>query len=60
MNFDEKIQRLKEICRLLSGDGISLEETAALYKEGIAISDECLLAINDMRAELFKGGESNE
>ncbi len=60
MNFDEKIQRLKEICRLLSGDSLSLEETAKLYKEGMTISDDCLAAINDMKAELFKDGEGNE
>lgn len=60
MNFDEKIQRLKEICKLLSWDSLSLEETAKLYKEGMTISDDCLAAINDIRAELFKDGEEHE
>lgn len=59
MNFDEKIQRLKEICKLLSSDSLSLEETAKLYKEGITISDDCLAAVNDIRAELFKDDEVN-
>lgn len=52
MNFDEKINRLKEICRILSGNNTSLEETASLYKEGMALSDECLKAIAEIRNEL--------
>lgn len=52
MNFDEKINRLKEICRILSGNNTSLEETTLLYKEGMALSDECLKAITDIRSEL--------
>lgn len=57
MNFDEKMLRLKEICRILSGSGVSLEETAKLYKEGMALSDECLKAISEIREELLKDGE---
>ena len=40
MNFDESIKRLKEICSKLSSDGTTLEETAKLYKEGLALSEE--------------------
>lgn len=52
MNFDDRINRLKEICRILSGNNTSLEETASLYKEGMALSDECLKAIAGIRQEL--------
>ncbi len=52
MNFDESIKRLKEICAKLSDDKTSLEETVALYKEGVTLSEECLKRINDIRAEL--------
>ncbi len=57
MNFDEKITRLKEICRILSGSGVSLEDTAKLYKEGMELSDECLNAISEIREELLKDGD---
>lgn len=50
MNFDESIKRLKEICEKLSDDSTSLEETAALYKEGMKLSDECLKLINSIKS----------
>lgn len=58
MNFDEKINRLKEICRILSSDSTSLEDTAKLYKEGMELSQECLDAISDLRSELGFTGEN--
>lgn len=60
MNFDEKINRLKEICRLLSGNNTSIEETASLYKEGMALSDECLKAIAELRSELSLDKAEND
>ena len=57
MNFDESIKRLKEICAKLNDDKTSLEETVALYKEGMALSEECLKRIYDIRSELKESGE---
>ena len=52
MNFDESIKRLKEICSKLSSDGTTLEETAKLYKEGLALSEECLKTIEKIKSEI--------
>ncbi len=61
MNFDESINRLKEICAKLNDDKTSLEETVALYKEGMILSDQCLKRINDIRDELKESeSESSE
>ncbi|MCD7771713.1 MAG: exodeoxyribonuclease VII small subunit [Oscillospiraceae bacterium] len=57
MNFDESIKRLKEICAKLDDDKTTLEDTVALYKEGMALSEECLKRINDIRSELKESGE---
>ncbi len=61
MNFDEAIRRLKEICAKLNDDKTSLEETVALYKEGIALSEECSKRINDIRSDLKESdGDKDE
>ncbi|HIV11147.1 MAG TPA: exodeoxyribonuclease VII small subunit [Candidatus Faeciplasma avium] len=60
MNFEEKMSRLKEICRLLSLGSSSLEETVSLYKEGMALSDECLQAIASIRSEIDSEGRAEK
>lgn len=52
MNFEKSLERLKEICSKIGDEKTPLEETAKLYKEGIALSDECLRLISEIKQEL--------
>lgn len=52
MNFEQSIKRLREICDKLKDENISLEETMSLYKEGMALSDECTKLLQSIKSEL--------
>lgn len=52
MNFEQSIKRLREICDKLKDENISLEESMALYKEGIKLSDECASVLESIKSEL--------
>jgi exodeoxyribonuclease VII small subunit len=40
-NFEESLNRLKEISELLENDEVSLEESIKLYEEGIKLTKYC-------------------
>lgn len=40
-SFEKNLQRLEEIVKLLESDKVSLDESIALYKEGIELSKLC-------------------
>ena len=45
MNFEQAMERLEKITVELSREGITLEESLALYEEGVALArmcDKCL------------------
>lgn len=41
IELEEGMKRLDEVVQKLSGEGISLEESLALYEEGVALVREC-------------------
>lgn len=41
MKYEEAIKRLREICDRLRDENTTLEETAALYKEGVELANKC-------------------
>ncbi len=41
IELEEGMKRLDEVVQRLSGEGISLEESLALYEEGVALVREC-------------------
>lgn len=40
-SFEENYKRLEEVVRLLDAGNLSLEETLALFEEGINLAREC-------------------
>ena len=44
-SFEKKLNRLEEISVLLESEDIGLEESIALYEEGIGLSRECMAAL---------------
>ncbi len=41
MPFEAAMERLETIVRTLEGDGVSLDESLALYEEGVALLRRC-------------------
>ncbi|MBQ8623495.1 MAG: exodeoxyribonuclease VII small subunit [Oscillospiraceae bacterium] len=63
MNFEESLKRLREICDKLKDEKTSLEETMELYKEGMALSNECTKLLESIKTELdvtYEQAGSNE
>jgi len=45
--FEPSMTRLEEIVRLLEGGTQTLEESLALFEEGVKLSRRCLAVLND-------------
>ena len=41
INFEKAMERLEKITSELSREGITLEDSLALYEEGVALAREC-------------------
>lgn len=52
-NVDEALERLEEINRELSKEGISLADSLKLYKEGVELSAKCKAALDDIEKEII-------
>lgn len=52
MKYEESVKRLREICDKLRDENTTLEETAKLYREGIALADECKKMLDGFSAVL--------
>ncbi len=48
-NFESRMQRLQEIVRLLESGDVPLEESIALYTEGMACSAACRRQLDEAR-----------
>jgi exodeoxyribonuclease VII small subunit len=49
-SFEDSLNRLQEISELLESDEITLEDSIALYEEGIKLSKQCYSILD--KAEL--------
>lgn len=47
INFEMAIERLEKITEELSREGITLEESLALYEEGVALARVCNKRLDD-------------
>ena len=53
-SFESKLSRLEEISSLLEKDDIGLEEAINLYGEGIELSRNCILILNEAELKVTK------
>lgn len=47
MNFEKKLGRLEEIVQKMEKGDLSLEDSLKLFEEGVKISRECHVQLND-------------
>ncbi len=52
--FEEALTRLEEIVRRMETGKLSLDETAALYEEGLALTKLCRGKLEQVRAKVMK------
>ena len=63
MTYEEAIKRLEEIVSLLENNEIALEDSIALFQEGITLSkycDERLKNIQEKVAQIYEDGKLKE
>lgn len=54
LKFEEALERLSEINKKLESDGISLEDSVALFKEGIELTKFCQKKLDEAKLEIEK------
>lgn len=52
MNFETTYQKLDEIVKKLEGQQVTLEESIALFNEGIDLSKQCLTYLNETKGKI--------
>ncbi|MCK6600461.1 MAG: exodeoxyribonuclease VII small subunit [Bacteroidetes bacterium] len=52
-SFEDKLRRLETIVETLESGQIGLEESLKLYEEGIILSKNCLVALNQAEAKVI-------
>ena len=63
LTYEQAINRLEEIINLLESNKIPLEDSIALYQEGIELSSYCdrkLKAIQEKVALIYENGQLKE
>lgn len=52
INFEQAMERLEKITEELSREGITLEESLALYEEGVALARICNKKLEDTERKI--------
>ncbi len=53
ISFESALERLKEIANLLESNNTSLEESMALFEEGIKLSKECSDILDNAKQKII-------
>lgn len=53
-NFEKKLKRLEEIATKLESEEVGIEESLALFQEGMKIGKECKKILNDIELKVQK------
>lgn len=54
LNFEEALERLAQINEKLESDGISLDDSVALFKEGLELTKFCQKKLDEAKLEIEK------
>lgn len=57
--FEEALERLDEIVRRMESGKLTLDETVALYEEGVKLADACKSKLNLTRNKVMMLTEEN-
>lgn len=59
LDFETAIERLEVTVRKLEGDAVSLEESLALFEEGVRLSRSCALKLEEAELRVQRLGEGH-
>jgi exodeoxyribonuclease VII small subunit len=59
MKFEQNISKLSEIVQTLEKGELSLEDSVALYTEGVKLSAECKKELEDAKLKIVAEGEKS-
>lgn len=51
-SFEEKLIRLEQLADLLESEDTGLDESISLFEEGIKLSKECLIALQEAELKI--------
>lgn len=54
MDFEKKLGRLEEIVQKMERGDLALEESLKLFEEGVTLSRECQVRLNEAEAQVKK------
>jgi exodeoxyribonuclease VII small subunit len=54
LSFEQALQRLEQVVRELENGDLSLDAALALFQEGVALSRQCGLQLDDAEARIEK------
>ncbi len=60
LTFEERMQRLQSIVSAMEGGNVPLEESVALYKEGMELSQMCRKQLEKARHDITLYTENGE
>ena len=52
VNFEEKLKRLEEISDILENEEVTMNDAIKLFEEGVSLSKECMLSLNDAELKI--------
>lgn len=51
-NFEDNLKRLEEISYILENEEVSMNEALKLFEEGVSLSKECMLSLNEAELKI--------
>ena len=60
LSFEESMQRIEEIVRLLERGDVPLEESLALFEEGSGLITQCSKLLNNAEQKVIKLKKGND
>ncbi len=60
MTLEETFEKIDEVMEKLSDDSLPLEESFAVYKEGMELLDGCKKIIDDVEKKVIKLAEEDD
>lgn len=58
-SFEKRMERIREIVALLEGSDLPLEQGVTLFQEGVRLSQECGLELDQARLVVETAGQEN-
>ena len=52
MDYEKKLNELEELVKKLENGNVTLEESVALFENGVALTKDCILALKEYKGRI--------